>query len=126
MARKAHPRGAEGERLAVRFLKKKGYKILQRNYAVGAGEVDLVALDGADLVFAEVKSRASADFAPPESSITRVKQRRMALVAQDYCRRHNLDGVNARFDVITVLLLPTGKHDIQHFEGAFFLPAHGR
>ena len=126
MARKPHPAGAEGERLAARVLKKKGCRILQRNFVSPSGEVDLVALDGDDVVFAEVKSRAGDDFAPPESSITTRKQRRIALVARDYCRRHNLDGVNIRFDVLSVLLLPGRKHDIRHFEGAFILPIRRR
>ena len=57
--------GKTGEDLAFRFLKKKGYRILLRNYACKMGEIDIIAQDGDTLTFVEVKTRTSAIFGPP-------------------------------------------------------------
>lgn len=98
------PPGALGEKLAAKFLKENGYKILERNYDSGIGEIDLIAADGQTLCFVEVKTRCSGDFGLPEESVTRAKQRQMAKAAQRYLAQKKVEGVDCRFDVVSVLL----------------------
>src|SRR5437879_12187458 len=74
--------GAEGERVASRFLEARGYRILERNYRTRRGEIDLIAEDGRILVFVEVKVRLDDRFGGPAAAISRAKQARIARLAQ--------------------------------------------
>lgn len=94
--------GRRGEEEAVKFLSRKGYKILERNYRCTLGEVDIIARDGDILVFAEVKSRRSDAYGDPLESITLEKKRRISLVALHYIQHKKLHGVPARFDVVAI------------------------
>src|SRR5262249_49066169 len=70
-------RGARGEKLARRFLRSRGYKILYRNFrACGGGEIDIVCRDGDTLIFVEVKTRSDEDFGRPIEAVDRQKQLR--------------------------------------------------
>ena len=66
--------GKQGEEIALRFLKKKGYRIIQTNYSCKLGEVDIVAKEKDTLVFIEVKTRTSLAFGPPQLAVTPAKQ----------------------------------------------------
>jgi putative endonuclease len=111
-ARKLHPSqatGRLGEDLAHRYLEEQGYQIVARNWTMPARhcEVDLVARDGAETVFVEVKTRRSAAYGDPERNIDRVKHlamRRAAYWYMKYNGRAETDEV--RFDLVTVLLGP--------------------
>ena len=74
--------GARGEELAVRYLKNRGYRILERNYRIKLGEIDIIARDRNTLVFVEVKARSSNRFGHPKSAITPQKQRKISMVSQ--------------------------------------------
>src|SRR2546428_9757385 len=76
--------GAEGERVASRFLEARGYRILERNYRTRRGEIDLIAEDGRMLMFVEVKVRLDDRFGGPAAAITRAKHARLARLAQQY------------------------------------------
>jgi putative endonuclease len=76
--------GAHGEELAARFLQRQGYAILQANWRCRRGEIDLIARDGATLVFVEVRTRRSSRLGSPEESVTPAKQQRLAELAQTY------------------------------------------
>jgi putative endonuclease len=119
MPRKRHPAGEAAEALAARFLKKNGCKILQRNYATPAGEIDLIALDAGVVVFVEVRGRSSDEFGSPETSVNLAKQKRMGRVALDFCRRHNLHDAACRFDVVSVRNPGSARPAVEHFEDAF-------
>lgn len=119
MARRQQPAGRAGEAAAARYLKKLGCKILQRNYTSPAGEIDLIALHAGEIVFVEVKSRAPAPDAPPESTVNLAKQRRICRAAEDFLRRKRLPDADARFDVITVLDPNSKDPTIEHFRDAF-------
>ena len=119
MGERRHRSGEAGERIAARFLRKKGYRILQRNYACPAGEMDLIALNGGRIVFVEVKSRESDAFGPPESRVNRAKQGRLSRVALEYLRRHNLHDASCRFDVVSILHPASRDPVIEHFQEAF-------
>jgi len=96
--------GAQGERAAERFLRRQGYTIVARNYRCRSGEVDLIALDRATLVFIEVKTRAQPGFGTPFESVHRRKQRQIQRAAQQYIAENRLDDRDARFDVVGVWL----------------------
>ena len=74
--------GTEGERIAERYLKKKGFTILERNYRCPIGELDLIVLDRRVVVFVEVKTRSDGRFGSPLESVHRHKQKRMIKAAQ--------------------------------------------
>jgi putative endonuclease len=94
--------GAEGERAAEKFLRRQRYTIVARNYRCRLGEVDLVALDGATVVFIEVKTRTQPGFGSPLEAVDRRKQRQIQRTAQQYLSEHRLHDRNARFDVVGV------------------------
>lgn len=92
----------KGETLAAQFLEKKGYAILERNYRFDRGEIDLVAKDGQELVFVEVKARYSRDYGAPEESVTPAKEVQLKKVAEGYLYEHNIENQSCRFDVVTI------------------------
>jgi putative endonuclease len=98
--------GRRGEDLAHRFLRRQGFTIIARNYRLPSGdaEADLVAREGGDLVFVEVKSRETADFGPPERAIGEEKRRHLLRVAREYTRKTQIPWEQVRFDVVTVIL----------------------
>ncbi len=110
--------GRQGEDAAHRYLRKKGYQIVARNWRrrSGAGEVDLIAWDGDELVFVEVKARRSAAYGPPDRAIGADKQDALIWSAREYTRRAWIDWAQVRFDVVTVLLGP--KPELTHYERA--------
>jgi putative endonuclease len=95
--------GESGENLAVRALEREGYAIVARRYRVRAGEIDIIARDGACLVFVEVKARHSARYGGPAAAVTPRKRRKIIAVARDFLARHRVAAIACRFDVVTVL-----------------------
>ena len=98
--------GRRGEDLAHRYLRRKGFIIVARNYRLSAGdaEADLIARDGDALVFVEVKSRTTADFGPPERAIGEEKRAHLLRIAREYTRKTETPWDRIRFDVVTVVL----------------------
>lgn len=94
--------GKLGEAEAARFLEKRGYKVLERNYRCKYGEIDLVAKDGSAVVFVEVKTRGSERFGTPMESVDARKQRKILLTAQFYIESNRLGDADFRFDVVGV------------------------
>ena len=94
--------GKFGEDLAVRHLKKNGYRVLCRNYRTRYGEIDIIAQDADTMVFVEVKSRRSLTYGPPKYAITFDKQERISKTALYYLKTSGQSNVRARFDVVTV------------------------
>ncbi|MBP5489534.1 MAG: YraN family protein [Lachnospiraceae bacterium] len=92
--------GNEAEEAVVRFLRERGYRILERNYRCRLGEIDIVAEDGGYLVFAEVKYRRTGDFGLPEEAVDARKAQRIRNTALWYMKEHRLAPDTAiRFDV---------------------------
>jgi putative endonuclease len=100
--------GREGEKRACRFLRKQGYRILERNCKTRLGELDIVALQGDVVSFVEVKSRTDTDFLPPEASVTAAKRRKLARLARAYLAREGLSSYPCRFDVVSVTFSEDG------------------
>lgn len=88
--------------MAKKFLKKKGFKIIDENYRTRWGELDLIVQDGKVLVFVEVKTRSQKTFGSPLSAVTAEKQRRLIRMAKTYLTERNLSDVATRFDVIGI------------------------
>lgn len=108
--------GNVGEEIAEKYLIAKGAKILDRNYTIRGGEIDLIAELNDTLLFVEVKLRRSNAFGSAYESITQAKQKRLSRAAKVYLQKNNLlDQKLARFDAI--LILPDGTVD--HIERAF-------
>jgi putative endonuclease len=98
--RSARDRGLEAEAAAARLLESKGLAIVARNYRTRFGEVDLVAREGATLVFVEVRSRSSRAFGGAAASIDARKQARLVAAARHYLARLGAEPA-CRFDVVT-------------------------
>jgi putative endonuclease len=116
MTTKRQLMGRWGEETAAQYLQGKGYIILARNVRSPHGEIDIVACRDDLLVFVEVKTRRSQNFAFPEDSVTRRKQAYLLSAAEAYLQAHPESGESWQFDVIAVLGTPGGKAQIEHFE----------
>jgi putative endonuclease len=112
--------GKKGEEVAAAHLRKLHYKILERNYRCGAGEIDIIAKDQNTLVFVEVKTRSNKDFGAPAEAVNARKQRQLSKVALTYLNQKKLIDVPARFDVVAVELIPF-KPQIEVIRDAFDL-----
>lgn len=110
--------GAWAEGQAARFVKKKGMKILARNYRVGPGELDIVARDHEWVVFMEVKAVRDPE-GEPELKVNREKRRRMIAAAKHFLGRMRPEDPPARFDIVTVRCDQAGQTVIEHEEDAF-------
>lgn len=111
--------GQSGEAQAARFLKKRGLKIVTRNYSCKHGEIDIIGRDGDVLVFVEVKTRSQESFGTPSSAVTFRKQQQISKTAHNYMVEHQISDVDARFDVISVLAPKGEKVRIEHIPDAF-------
>ena len=98
--------GLRGEDLAHRYLERRGFTVVARNFRTRAGtaEIDIVAWDGDKLVFVEVKTRTSEEYGRPERAMSEGKRRRLFRGAQEYVRRADVDWQRIRFDLVTVVL----------------------
>ena len=94
--------GKMGEQMTARYLTDKGYIILEHNYRWGHLEIDLIALDGDELVIVEVKSRAYDNILQPEAAVDHKKRQALIRLANEYVKSHNRKE-NVRFDIITVV-----------------------
>lgn len=106
--------GKYGEDLACEFLARLGYKIVERNYLIRGGEIDIVALDGDTTVIIEVKLRGSDDFGTAVESITSSKIRSLVKTTKFYALEKNIRGL-LRIDLIAIDF-KNGKPVIEHIQ----------
>ncbi len=94
--------GAAAEKLAAAYLARRGLRVLERNWRIRGGEIDLVCADGGTLVFVEVRLRTRTEFGGAIESITLAKQRRLILAARHYLVAHGTQAAErpCRFDVV--------------------------
>ncbi len=113
--------GKEGENLATDFLKSKGYKIIERNYRFGKGEIDIIAEDpvAQETVFIEVKSRKNLEFGMPEYAVTKGKINQIKKIAELYLFDKGIEEIDCRFDVVAILFRNGLKPLIEHYINAF-------
>jgi putative endonuclease len=112
--------GRWGEKRCEKFLKRKGLKLLVRNFSCKSGEVDLIMVDAkGGIVFIEVKTRGDEAFAPAESALTEAKKKRLYRAARFFLSAHHIEDRFCRFDLVTVVAGRDGHEKITHYENAF-------
>lgn len=112
--------GNAGEDLACEELCRRGYAILDRRYRTRFGEIDIIAREAGDVVFIEVKARATDKFGGSAAAVTGWKQRRIGQMATDFLARRHLLDQPCRFDVVTVDFV-AGRPRIEVYTHAFTL-----
>ena len=111
--------GSLGEKIAVDYLKRLGFSILETNYSCPLGEIDIVAQGGEELVFVEVRTKTSLSFGAPEESLTPAKKSRLIDLAQTYIQEHENLPSAWRIDLLALELAPDGTpRRIELFENA--------
>ena len=111
--------GSAGEEIACRHLERSGFVVLARNYRCRSGEVDIVARDGAETVFVEVKERHGASHGEGLEAVTFGKRRRIVRAARLYAASHGLSESPIRFDVVSIDWGSAAEPRIRHDRGAF-------
>ena len=114
--------GIEGEEAAAQFLHKEGYSILARRWSTRLvkGDLDLIAIKDGTICFIEVKTRTAHDSSPAERTVNAHKRKTLRKMARCYLRQFNTHNKPlARFDILSVYLLPGRPAEFQHFKGAF-------
>ncbi len=124
--------GLRGEQEAVRYLRKRGYKIIAHRERILRGDIDIVALDKRTVVFVEVRSKTSTEHGHPAETIDARKKQRICMLANAYIQQHRLEAYSFRLDVVTVLFSNSKEvqnrwlfwHSddspiIEHFQNAF-------
>ena len=119
--------GDRGERAAVRYLKKQGFRIIAKRYRNSYGEVDIIAQDGKTTVFVEVKTRTSTNDGQPFEAVDLRKQEKITRIALAWLKKHDRLEQPARFDVVSILW-PDERSEpqIQHFRNAFEATGRGQ
>jgi putative endonuclease len=110
--------GKKGEALAKTFLEEKGFAILDTNWRHEKDEIDIVAMDGAELVIVEVKTRSTDFFGAPHESVGYRKEQFLIRATESYLEEKDLD-VDSRFDIISIVINQKGVQ-IEHIEDAFY------
>ena len=111
--------GARGEQVAARYLRLRGYEILERNWVCPSGEADIIARDGDYLVFIEVKTRAHSEKGLPEEAVDAKKRARYENIAGWYLIDFDGSDIPMRFDVISVMVLNDERAMLRHHVDAF-------
>ena len=114
-----HELGLLGEQIALDYLKKKKFRIVKKGFQLYRGEIDLIAYDKGTLVFVEVKTRGPDMLGLPEESVNARKQRQIRKIAEGYLALNDLDEVECRFDVVSLVFDDNGTHSITHYKDAF-------
>ncbi|MDM7832697.1 YraN family protein [Cellulomonas edaphi] len=109
--------GRYGEDVAARHVVEAGWTVLDRNWRCRDGELDLVGLDGDELVVVEVKTRRSVAYGPPAEAVTRHKLARVRRLAAQWLAAHDVRVASVRVDVIAVLLPARGAAVVDHLVG---------
>lgn len=112
--------GKEGEEEAVKYLSEQGYTIRHRNWRAGHKELDIVAMQGNELIVVEVKTRCDTLFALPQEAVDERKIRRIVAATDAYLKKFAIDNP-VRFDIITVVG-KEGNFVIEHIKEAFYPP----
>ncbi len=112
--------GQRGEDAAARFLRRRGYRVVERGCRSRWGELDLVAVDRQTVVFVEVKTRTRATAGDPSEAVTPNKQRRLTRLAMGWLKRHGLMEQPARFDVVAITWAEGSRRPkVDHYPNAF-------
>lgn len=110
--------GKKGEQLAINFLVKNGYRILDKNWRYQKAEIDIIAQKKETLAVIEVKTRSSIDFGNPQDFVNPKKIKLLVSAIDEYIISKDLD-VNVRFDIIAIVK-ENNNFTIEHLEDAFY------
>ena len=116
--------GVEGERLAIGFLTSCGWSLEAHRFRLGRHDVDLVVRKDRVVAFVEVKTRQSNTCGTGLEAVSRRKQRDLARVASVWLLRYGRPGDQYRFDLVSVLIRPGGRHQVEHLPDAWRLDGH--
>lgn len=112
--------GNKGEDIAVKLIKKKGYKIIERNFNVpNIGEIDIIAKDKDYIVFVEVRLRKHTDHGTGAETVDYFKQKKLTRTAQAFLKMQNMTGHDARFDVVSISGDIEGDYSFEIIKNAF-------
>jgi len=111
--------GRRGEEIAARYLVAAGMTVVDRNWRCPQGEIDLIARDGDELVFVEVKTRSGVAFGHPLESITVAKLARLRRLAAAWCEAHPGDHNRVRIDALAVIAPVVGEVEVEHLARVF-------
>lgn len=110
--------GKQGEKLAIEYLQKNGYEILEQNFVFQKAEIDIIARKGDWLIVVEVKTRTSTDYGNPEDFVDKKKIKLLVKAIDEYVQQSDLD-LDIRFDIVS-LVKTDNKFNIEHLEDAFY------
>lgn len=126
IARQKKPRGKanaelgrRGEDAAARFLYRRGYDIVERNWTCAAGEADIIARDGEAVVFVEVKTRTSIEKGLPSEAVNQAKRSKYEKIAAMFLSQYDAVDVPVRFDVVSLLVIDSDRALVRHHINAF-------
>lgn len=111
--------GERGEDAAAAYLERSGMTVVERNWRCQSGEIDIVALDGDELVLVEVKTRRNVSRGTPDDAVTPAKQRRYRRLAESYLAQAGAGPLNVRFDVVSILVIAQDRALLRHHRAAF-------
>jgi putative endonuclease len=109
--------GRYGENVAAIYLARAGWEVLDRNWRGPAGELDIVAMHGTELVVVEVKTRTGDGFGHPAEAVTALKLARLRRLAAQWLQSHDLRPTGVRIDVIAVRTSRQGAATVEHLAG---------
>jgi putative endonuclease len=109
--------GRYGEDVAAAHVREAGWVVLDRNWRGEGGELDLVALDGSELVAIEVKTRRSTTFGHPAEAVTARKLARVRRLTAQWLQAHDIHPESVRIDVMAVLVTGRGAAQVDHLVG---------
>ncbi len=113
--------GQEGESAAIDFLKKKSYRILEKNFRSKLGEIDIIAEQNGVIIFIEVKARSNHEFGHPFTALTPAKQKKIIQTAQGFLAQKRIVNKPVRFDVVALTAESSNSWKIELLEDAFQL-----
>lgn len=115
--------GGYAEELVVRYLTKKDFKVIKRNYRCPVGEIDIIAQKDEYICFIEVRSRSSGDYGEPYETVTYPKQRKISKTAKYFILEHPeyYNKYSFRFDVASLVFINDKDYSIEYISGAFNL-----
>jgi putative endonuclease len=111
--------GRRGEDFAAKYLRELGYTIIEQNFRVKCGEIDIIAREGDYLVFVEVKTRSGTGFGSPAEAVNYRKQQQIIKTALVYLSQNNLHESQVRFDVAAVMMPKSKPPSIELIRNAF-------
>lgn len=110
-----HEIGKTGEDLAVKYLEQVGYKVIERNFECRQGEIDIIAIDGNEIVFLEVKTRTNIKYGKPIEAVNQTKQKHLTKAVKYYLYSRHLEDEFVRIDVIEIYIYKN-KYRVNHIK----------